>query len=371
MIRRALAVTTGALVAVVSLALNGPVIAHRSAVSPFTFHRDVVPILESRCGRCHLANSATGLPLLQYGPARAATWPMRQALAGGHMPPWFAEGEFKSPAPLTARELNVLMTWATGGAPEGRAESRLPRASAEWPLGPPDLILPMPAPFTFDETRNEVVHEVTISAAKLRGRSIRFVDLNPGTPAIVRRAEVIMRTGGSEQTLALWQPGDEPVMFEANAAFRVLANSAIKLRMHYRKQFNQPESDRSRLGVYFAKSGSVAIQSLELMVNGNQATTAPINRRMRAVAVRASGGAAGAWLRLVLIHADGTRQSLAKIQLNDDWSRRYVFRTPPFLPAGSRLEGRVTDSESPLWTSLTAEKSSPETPVRAVVEVVP
>jgi hypothetical protein len=135
------------LIAMVAIAVVGveraAVDAHKTIASKYTFNRDVRPILDRRCSQCHAADAA--LPLQTYAQVRAQSWPLRQSLASGRMPPYFAEpGDvaLKDPQTLSPRELDVLMTWASGGTPEGaavpvRASRTAPTfsASAEAPAG--------------------------------------------------------------------------------------------------------------------------------------------------------------------------------------------------------------------------------------------
>jgi hypothetical protein len=359
-----------ALVIVSGLAFNSAVIAHRTVVSPYTFHRDVVPILEARCGRCHEDGSASGLPLFRYERARAEIWPIQLRLIRGHMPPWFAEGAFKSPAPVTARELNILMTWASGGGPEGLPVPRNPRPSPAWPMGPPDVIVPMPAAFTFTGEQPEQIHEVALQPRQIAGRMIRAVDLSPGTPAIVRSAEIIARSGAREQVLGLWQPGDLPTPFAVPAGFRMPRNASLVLRVRYQRHYGDPASDRSEVGVYFAESRAADIQTLTFSAEPSRPETHTLRGRARAVAIRPIGGPSGSWVRFTAIGADGARTELARLQIQRAWTRRYVFDTPVTIPAGNKIEVSVIPSESQQWTVLTGEPSEPDSAVRVALEFV-
>jgi hypothetical protein len=368
---RAVAIAGVTLGVALAITVDAPVVAHRTAVSPYTFHRDILPIFESRCGRCHADGNVSGVALLRYPGARLVTWPIRQAVSRGHMPPWFAEGEppFKAPPPLSARELNVLMTWATGGAPEGKPVPRAVIATAQsWPMGRPDVILPMPSRFMFESTQRERIHEVTLASDQLRGRMVRAVDLLPETPGIVRRAEIIARTGSLDQVVALWQPGDVAVPLEGNAAFRLDRAARVILRVHYRKQNPDVAGDRSQVGVYFAPRGSSPVQMIEL---GTDTTSYRFERQSRLVAIRPVSGASGASMQLSIVRADGVRRPLAQLVFRDNWARRYVFATPVTLTAGDRIDAVSKPSENALWTSLTGEQPPPSPPpVRVAVEFI-
>ena len=357
--------------AAATVAFDPSLSAHKTAVSPYTFHRDVLPIFEARCARCHGEGAPSGLSLLRYESARAAAWPLRQQLVAGHMPPWFAEGAFASPPPLSARELNVLITWATGGTPEGAAGMRPAAASPpSWAMGTPDLAVTMPTAFTFDAEQGDRVHQVPLPSARIGGRMIRAVDLLPGTPSLVRSAEIVARSGTREQVLGLWQPGEAPPRLAANAGFRLPSNAQLLLRIHYRRLYGAPESDRSQVGIYFAPRGAPAVESLELGADAGSQALHRVAKRIRAVAIRPVSGPSGTRVRLTVIGADASRKQLALLRFEKGWNRRYIFNAPVTLPAGSRIEISVIPSESRLWTSLTGEPIEPEGPVRVALEFV-
>lgn len=350
--------------------------AHRPVVSPYTFHRDIQPIIEKRCGPCH-APGGVSMPLLRFEDARANTWPMRQALMSGRMPPWYAEGDLlKAPEQISTRELNMLMTWAAGGAPEGVATNHDATVTARaWALGKPDVILTMPVPFRFDPATTEATHEVKLSSRALQGRWIRAADLMAEAPSIVRRAEVVIKRPSGEDVVALWQPNDVPPTLEGNAAFLV-PSSGLVLRVHYQRQTLDPAvlSDRSSLGIYFASPTPVPVRSLEIAesvpASGDRVIVKRIDRQVRAVALRPVDGPADGEARLTLIDASGARRPLARMQLRGGWARRYVFAKPVLLPAGSRIEVSITTTPPGFWTTLTGDSQTGSQRLRLALDVI-
>ena len=144
--RRASAAVAVVLAAAVGLTARAA--AHKPITSPFTFYEDVLPITQARCGACHVPDGAAPMSLLTHDAAVPWAESMRLELVAGHMPPGsdvWPRGRFQHTSPLTARELNVLLTWATGGTPSGDpakattspAPAAAPAAPATWPLGPP------------------------------------------------------------------------------------------------------------------------------------------------------------------------------------------------------------------------------------------
>src|SRR5215213_778775 len=126
--------------------------AHKPITSPYTFNEDVFPILRDRCGRCHVAGGVAPMPLMTHQDTVPWGESLRLELIAGHMPPWSAAttaGRFHQAPGLSARELNTVLTWASGGTPPGNDSKTPPPVSLDrtWRLGMPDLILQLP-PFT-------------------------------------------------------------------------------------------------------------------------------------------------------------------------------------------------------------------------------
>jgi hypothetical protein len=126
--------------------------AHKAITSKYTYNDDVFPIVRDKCGACHVDGGVAPMSLMTYEEAFPWAESIRGELVASHMPPWNAVdgfGEFKHEHLLTPKELDTILTWATGGNPRGRLDQKLPAVTLknEWVLGKPDLALPLPAPF--------------------------------------------------------------------------------------------------------------------------------------------------------------------------------------------------------------------------------
>ena len=117
--------------------------AHKPITSPYTFTEDVLPILRDRCASCHFAGGPA--PMALTTAEETVPWgeSIRLELVAGRMPPWSATSNgarLRHAEGLSARELNVLLTWETGGAPNN---AQPPPAAAPAParrLGTPHAI---------------------------------------------------------------------------------------------------------------------------------------------------------------------------------------------------------------------------------------
>src|SRR5205823_2470919 len=119
---------------------------------PVTFNKHVAPILWQNCASCHHAGAVGPFPLVTYKDAARRARFIRDITASRRMPPWRAAhgyGPFANERRLSDAELRTIARWVEGGAPEGDPKDLPPAPTFPegWELGPPDLVLKMPAPF--------------------------------------------------------------------------------------------------------------------------------------------------------------------------------------------------------------------------------
>lgn len=362
---RPVAVVCSTLAAIAALAvLRGE--AHKPITSPYTFNEDVYPILRNRCGRCHVSGGAAPMSLMTHQDTVPWSESIRIELIAGHMPPWGAEGHvdrFLYPQSLTARELNVLLTWASGGTPLGSPDKTPAPVEVErsWRLGPPDLVLPLPE-FTLTAEKQEETVEVTLATSAPEPRWVRAVDLQPGTPAMVRDARIIVRSPSSEPArasvpvetvLAAWVPGDDVVELERGGAFQLPARAELAVRMHYKKTWQYERdsmTDRSSVGLYFARGPSNALGAIALSApsDASQLTRDAlsfervVDTDVRAVAIYADPAMSNLNVNVVVARPDAPEEELISFRGQKNWSRRYWFAQPVTLPKGTRITVRVT-----------------------------
>ena len=357
--------------------------AHKPITSPFTFNDDVLPIVQAKCGACHVAGGVAPMSLLTH--ADAVPWgeSLRAELMAGHMPPWPIDsppGRFRNVHSLTARELNVLLTWASGGTPIGNADRALVPATLErrWPLGTPDVVLTMPAEVTIAADVQEHVAEFTMPTGLAGERWLRAVDLLPGMPAVVRSATVAVSNPGpssgssrTEHLLALWVPGDHPVPLDAGIGFRLPAGAQLVLRVRYRKTWEYERvslTDRSSIGLYFADAPGTEVRALPL-TTGTTTLTEPV----QALAIYPHDDAAHARISVMATRPDGSREELIAFRPRPGWARRYWFAQPLALPKGTRLEVRTAFDEDALLPPGTIPSAPPaaSSTIRLTLDVVP
>jgi hypothetical protein len=317
-----------------------PLEAHKPITSPYTFAEDVAPILRERCAACHVAGGPAPMPLTTAEETVPWGESIRLELVSGHMPPWSAmSGGKRLPHAegLTARELNVLLTWVTGGAPPGDAKPpAMAAAPSEWPLGAPDLTLSLPE-VSVAADQGEVTRELVVPLDAAARRPLRAVDLRPGTRSLVRSAHVAVRSASApadlEQLVALWVPGDQPVALPPGIGFAVSGDAELVVTLRLKKTWEHEReamSDRSTLALYFAGSRAV-VQRVKVDAQ-------PLREGLRLLSLYPAAGSSGATVTLDATTPDGAVKRIIEFAPRAGWERRYVFDPPFDLPAGTRLQ---------------------------------
>src|SRR5580765_3206693 len=189
--------TGGMVAALLAVAAIAPVNAHKPVTSKYTFSEDVYPIVKDRCGGCHVTGGIAPMSLLTYEDARPWAESIRLELTSGHMPPWYGDpsvAPLRDVHKLSPRDLDVVLTWATGGTPSGPATKTASAARRGWNNGRPDITLPLPEAVTLAAAKTADTREFVLRESNDRERTIAFADLLPGNPAIVHDATIFTRS---------------------------------------------------------------------------------------------------------------------------------------------------------------------------------
>ena len=362
MTMKSLRILAASALALVGIAIAiQPATAHKAITSKYTYNDDVFPILRDKCASCHVPGGVAPMSLMTYDDAFPWAESIRAELVAAHMPPWNADegyGELKRAHTLTPKELDVILTWATGGNPRGSLDQVLPKVELknDWKLGPPDLAVKLPAAFTLAADKMEDTQEFTLPSGTTEAKWVRAVDLLPGTPSIVRSASLVVKgaaaTGSGpapEHVLGLWLPGQDPAP-QDGVAFRLPAGAQLGVRIHYKKtgQFEgKALTDRSTVGVYFAPAAATQ-ELLALPIDSPASASGGADQTVRfshtlAEDVQALGLSpdkvpGNISLQVEAVKPDGSRVPMIRLNTRADWDRRYWFEKPMALPRGTRVE---------------------------------
>ena len=360
--------------------------AHKAVTSRYTYKEHVFPILRDKCGRCHVDGGAAPMSLMSYkekGGAVAWAESMREMLVSEAMPPWYVDPTgpaVRNSRSLSPRELDILVTWAAGGTPEGDLNSKLPSVAAQnqWGLGTPDLVLPMPQAHTVPASAMEEAFAFALPTGLTEARWVKAADLLPGTASIVRRAVIAVENG---PVLAVWEPGDEASPAPGGAAFRLQAGAKLSVRIHYKKSWQdeqQEKSDKSSIGLYFTEEPLSGKEIQAFAIDGPKSesqTTEPLTfsgtltTAGRVLGLRPSLNQAFSSFEVQAVAASGRRVPLLKLRAaRPEWPRRYWLADAVELPAGTKIEVTATPADRDSGPLLGTPANSP---LQVALDVVP
>lgn len=350
-----------------------------------TFYHDVLPILQDHCQACHRAGEIAPFALETYPQAKNWAAAVAAEASNRKMPPWFADpccGKFSNDASLSPQQIAVLTRWAAAGAPAGDPGDApsAPRWTAGWNIAPPDLVLKMPVPVKL-ATRGDIEYTYEIVPTHFKdGRWVQMSELRPSARDHVHHAVVYVRPPQSKwlrgapvgrpftastlhdpnlmheahtttsDLLLVYAPGSSPENWPEGMAKFIPANSDLVFQMHYTTN-GKAAVDQTALGIVFAEQ-KPAKRVLTLQL-ANVHDTIPIPPNAANYRVEVHGTLPNDALLLGffphmhlrgkkfeynLIHEDGTRETLLRVNYDFYWQLSYRLSEPRTLRAGTKLE---------------------------------
>jgi mono/diheme cytochrome c family protein len=353
-----------------------------------TFARDVAPILQQNCQQCHRPGQVGPFSLVTYDQARKRAADIADQVLERRMPPWKPDPTvgpaFKHSKALSEADIAIVAAWAEAGAPEGDpADLPSPPAYRDgWALGDPDLVLEAAEDFAIPANGSDIYRCFVIPTALPEDRYIAAIEYRPGNPRFVHHVLTYIDTAGQGRKrdeadpglgyscfsgpgieihgdLGGWAPGNEPA-FLPEGVGRILPSKAdVVMQVHYHPS-GKPETDRTRIGIYFARKpikqllhwNAVVQQGLYLPPGAaNHEVEAgwkeplfgwkvPVD--VTALAVTPHMHLLGRDMTMTATFPDG--RNLDLIRINDwdfNWQNTYYFEKPVDLPRGTLVKIRA------------------------------
>ncbi len=125
------------------------------------------------------------------------------------MPPWKPEpgvGDFVGVRRLTDEQIALVERWVTDGMIEGQRRARVPAippavpSSGAWRLGPPDLVLTMPA-YTLRAGGDDMYRHFVLPISIPAKRYVKAWELRPGNLRVVHHATMEVDATGMSRHL--------------------------------------------------------------------------------------------------------------------------------------------------------------------------
>ena len=300
-------------VAIAGVSLIGIALARTSApaarLADPTFATDVAPIFYKNCTTCHRPGGMGPFTLLEYDTAKTKLDEMYDAVKGGVMPPWHAEGAhgvFRNDRRLTDTEKETILRWISTGAKPGDLKKLPPKPeyTTTWTLGTPDAVVSMPDEFTIPASGKIEYQYFEVPTNFTEDKWVQSIEIMPGARPVVHHVLVFARVPAPanaapaaaptpppaagatpaprptplfirprEQALppdppradslhapprqigtliGTETPGNVAMEFPKGTALRIRAGTILTFQMHYTASGHQM-NDRTSVGFHFAK----------------------------------------------------------------------------------------------------------------------
>ena len=354
------------------------------AADEVTFNKDIAPIVYANCAACHRPGEVGPFSLLSYRDVRAHAREIVQVTTRRYMPPWLPEpGEhaFVDARRLTDSQIALIQRWVETGAAEGDPGDRPqpPHFTEGWQLGPPDLVLTTPKPYTLRADGPDVFHNLVFEAPVATTRYVRAVEIRLGDRKVGHHANLLIdRAGQARQRDAadpdvgfagmeittesegfdpdshflFWKPGTLPYEEPAGMAWRLDRHTDLVLNMHLRPS-GKPEAVQPTIGLYFTDTPPT-LRPMLIQLEHDGALDIPAGARGFAVtdeltlpidvdvlAVYPHAHYLGQEMQGLALLPDGRRTELVHIKDWDvNWQGVFRFAEPVFLPRGTRITMR-------------------------------
>jgi Tol biopolymer transport system component/mono/diheme cytochrome c family protein len=366
-----------------------------SAPPRTTFTETIAPIVYANCVACHRPGEAAPFSLISYEDVAKRGALIARVTESRYMPPWHAAagyGEFVGERRLTDAQIAAIGAWVTQGMPRGDEAlmPKLPEFPADgWRLGPPDLVLEMPAGFEVPASGPDVFRNFVIPTRLAEDKWVRGIEFHPSARKVVHHAIFAQVPGGSRSGvdgadgrpgfgglgtvgvvtaqadsagLGGWAVGATPMMFPEALTARLPRGSDFLLQMHFHPS-GKKEVERSVIGIYFADKGPdrdlLSVELPAIFGVGAGIDIPPGEKRFTIRDTFTLPGDARVFSAIAHAHylardmkatatlPDGSTRGLLWIPDWDfNWQDTYVYTSPFTLPKGTRIDVTLTYDNS-------------------------
>lgn len=320
--------------------------------------------------------------VLDYESVRRNARRIASAVQRRAMPPWLPEpghGVFAGERRLSDDQIALIAKWVESGAPEGNPADapKPPTFSGGWQLGTPDLVLTLPEPYVLQPGSRDVFRNFVIPVPINATRYVRAVEFRADRPQVLHHADLAIdlgrvsrvldraepgpgfstMDGGQVYNVYGWSPGKVPVMEAADNAWTLEPGTDFVLLLHMIAG-SQSETVQPLIGLFFSDTPPTRTPiSVKLEAQGIAIPAGDSNYLVEdsyilpvdvdAVSIYPHAHYLGKEMRGTATLPDGSQTDLLWIRQWDfRWQDRYRYRSPVFLPRGTRLSMRFTYDNS-------------------------
>ena len=284
----------GVLVPVVVIGFSMPVTA-RAGQSGHedgaTFTKDVLPIFQRSCQKCHRPGTGAPMSLLTYEQTRPWAKAIKDRVVTRQMPPWHVDrsiGNFDADPSLSDDEIATVSGWVDRGAPRGNpADAPSPLELDDlnqWTYGEPDLIVSMAEGFMIPAEGPDFYPSEVVDPGLTEDRYVKWVQVLPSAWCCVHHSHVYvsvpetaedleefrlgMGSNTAEIDLIEYAMGSSGQLYPEGTGRKLPAGGLFRFAPHYHP-WGEETRDIQRVGIKFYPKGEVP----ELIVTAHRLRT--------------------------------------------------------------------------------------------------
>jgi hypothetical protein len=347
---------------------------------PVTWSNQVSRLVQDHCQGCHRTGEVGQFSLASYADARRRRDRILKMVESREMPPWKPVpgfGEFVGSRRLADRDVELIRAWVAAGAPEGDPRD-LPtprRFPDTWSQGTPDAVLTPAEAYEVPSGDRDVYRCFVIPTTFPEDRYLSAVEFVPGNRKVVHhvltfvdtqgRAEALDRAepgpgytcfGGAgfrpQGSIGGWAPGSPPTVMPDGVGMLLPAGAHVVVQVHYHNRTGAPQTDRTRVGLHFAKTEvDKRFRSVPILNQGfvipagaerhevRASWTVPPTWNIHATGVFPHMHLLGREMKVTATRPDGSVVPLIRIDDWDfHWQGGYDYVRPVPLPGGTRVD---------------------------------
>jgi len=369
-----------------------------------TFNRDIAPIVFNICAKCHRPGEAGPFPLLSYDDVKSHARQIVAVTARRFMPPWLpapSDFAFADELKLSDEQIALFREWYEAGEPQGDVEDLppLPKFTAGWQLGKPDVILEASKPFALPAKGSDQYWNFVFRAPVAEARWVRAVEIRPGNKRLVHHANLLVDRSESARReeaapgdgfagmelqiesesfdpdghFLFWKPGALVRPEPSTMALRLDAGDDLILNTHLQPS-GKAESIQPSVGLYFTQQAATEFPVLLQLECDKQIDIPPGDKQfvvtdeftlpvdVQLLAIYPHTHYLGKDLLAMVRMPGGEEKTLIHIPHWDlNWQAVYRYAQPVKLASGTTIVMRYT------YDNSSGNSANPNDPPKRVV----
>ena len=356
-----------------------------AAYAETTYNKDIAPIMFRSCAACHHVGEVAPFPLLSYQDTQKHAQQIVRVTQKHFMPPWKAEpnfGDFAGCRRLLDWQVSLIKRWVDGGCAEGNVSDlpAPPKFSDGWQLGPPDLVVKMPAKYMVPAEGNDIYRCFVLPIDIPEDKFVTAVEYHPGNRSVVHHAILFLDHSGAARardakdgqpgytsfagpgfipsgSLGGWAPGAFPKPLPSGVAIPLKKGNDLVIQTHFHPT-GKAEEEQSSVALYFSKTppkkilAAPALWISQLDIPAGEKTykvsdsfTLPVDFDL--IGVTPHAHLLCKEIKAVATLPGGATKPIIWIKDWDfDWQDQYQYTAPFRLPKGTKLSVDFTYDNS-------------------------